>query len=46
MGFIALLAAYPEHDTTLVLLSNTFRDKKPHIRTHLDGIEDVLFGSE
>ena len=34
----------PDHDTTLVLLSNTFKAKKPHIRSHMDEIEDVLFG--
>ena len=43
-GFIALLRSYPDHDTTLVLLSNTFKAKKPHVRTHMDEIEDVLFG--
>ena len=44
MGFIALLRSYPEHDVTLVLLSNTFRDRKPHIRSYLGEIEDLLFG--
>jgi len=43
-GFIAMVRSYPEHDTTLVLLSNTFKGKKPHIRSHMDEIEDVLFG--
>lgn len=43
MGFIAMLRTYPEHDTTLILLSNTFKAGKPHIRTHLEEIEDALF---
>jgi len=42
-GFIAMVRTYPERDTTLILLSNTFKGKKPHIRTHMDEIEDVLF---
>ena len=42
-GFIAMLRSYPEHDTILVLLSNTFVAKKPHIRDHMDEIEDLLF---
>lgn len=42
-GYIAMLRTYPEHDTTLILLSNTFKAKKPHIRTHMDEIEDLLF---
>ena len=43
MGFIGMLRIYPEHDTTLILLSNTFRAGKPHVRTHLDEIEDLVF---
>ena len=38
-----MLRSYPERDTTLILLSNTFKAKKPHIRTHMDEIEDLLF---
>ena len=44
LGFIAMLRHYPEHDVTLVLLSNTFRSGRPHIRHHMNEIEDVLFG--
>ncbi len=44
LGFIAMLRSYPEHDTTLILLSNTFKAKKPHIRSHMDDIEEVIFG--
>ena len=42
-GFIAMLRSYPERDTTVILLSNTFEAKKPHIRTHMDEIEGLLF---
>ena len=45
-GYIAMLRHYPETDTTLVLLSNTFLGGEPHIRTHLDEIEDLLFGAD
>ena len=38
-----MLRNYPEHDTTVVLLSNTYKGKKPHIRNHMDQIEDLLF---
>ena len=40
-----MLRSYPEHDITLILLSNTFEAKKPHIRSHMDEIENLLFGS-
>jgi CubicO group peptidase (beta-lactamase class C family) len=42
-GFLAMVRSYPERDATLILLSNTFKAKKPHIRSHMDEIEDLLF---
>ncbi len=44
-GFISMLRSYPEKDVILVLLSNTFQAEKPHIRSHMNEIEDVLFGA-
>ena len=43
-GFIAMLRGYPAHDTTLILLSNTYRADKPHICNYMDEIEGLLFG--